>query len=116
MALPYISTMAVRPPQQDDDDPDTLTFGIAALDAHLSEADLTFPATTREVVLGLGDPAVPYDASGSTVSLSEAFDDVEKGEFDNKTELLNALHPVFEEYRVTSSGGFLKQLRAMLPF
>jgi hypothetical protein len=107
--------MAVRPPQQDGDEPDTLEFGIAALSPHLSKADLTFPATTDEVVRELGDPAIPYDANGNTVRLSEALGAVRASRFDTQRELLDALHPVLEEYR-ESGGGILSQLRALLPF
>ncbi|RLM57162.1 hypothetical protein DVK02_05050 [Halobellus sp. Atlit-31R] len=107
--------MAVRPPQQGDDEPDSLEFGIAALSPYLSESDLTFPATADEVVRALGDPAIPFDANGNTVSLSEALTSVGETEFDSKRELLDALHPVLEEYR-ESGGGIFSQLRALLPF
>jgi hypothetical protein len=107
--------MAVRPPQQDGDEPDSLEFGIAALSPHLSESNLTFPATADEVVRELGDPAIPYDANGNTVALSEALGAVRATEFDTKRELLDALHPVLEEYR-EAGGGILSQLRALLPF
>ena len=107
--------MAVRPPQQDGDDPDSLEFGIAALSPYLSESDLTFPATAEEVVRELGDVAIPYDANGNTVALSEALSAVRASEFDTKRELLDALHPVLEEYR-ESGGGIFSQLRALLPF
>ena len=107
--------MAVRPPQQGGDDPDSLEFGIAALTPYLSEADLSFPATTDEIVRALNDPAIPYDASGNSVSLSEALAAVGPSRFDSERELLDALHPVFEEYRA-SGGGIFSQLRALLPF
>ena len=107
--------MAVRPPQQDGDEPDSLEFGIAALSPYLSESDLTFPATADEVVRELDDPAIPYDANGNTVALSEALGAVRTAQFDTQRELLDALHPVLEEYR-ESGGGILSQLRALLPF
>jgi hypothetical protein len=107
--------MAVRPPQQDGDEPDSLEFGIAALSPYLSESDLVFPATAEEVVRELGDVAIPYDANGNTVALSEALSAVRASEFDTKRELLDALHPVLEEYR-ESGGGIFSQLRALLPF
>ncbi|MDQ2055192.1 MULTISPECIES: hypothetical protein [Halobellus] len=107
--------MAVRPPQQGDDEPDSLEFGIAALTPYLSESDLTFPATADEVVRALNDPAIPYDANGNTVALSEALASVGTSQFDSKRELLDALHPVLEEYRA-SGGGIFSQLRALLPF
>ena len=40
---------------------------------------------------------------------------VGSSQFDSKRELLDALHPVFEEYRA-SGGGIFSQLRALLPF
>ncbi|MFB6252936.1 MAG: hypothetical protein ABEI27_14835 [Halobellus sp.] len=107
--------MAVRPPQQGDDEPDSLEFGIAALTPYLSEANLTFPATTDEIVRALGDPAIPYDANGNAVALSEALAAVNRKQFDTQRELLDALHPVLEEYRA-SGGGLFSQLRALLPF
>ncbi|WP_144903837.1 DUF5789 family protein [Halobellus captivus] len=107
--------MAVRPPQQGGDEPDSLEFGIAALTPYLSEADLTFPATSDEIVRALGDPEIPYDANDNAVALSEALNAVGPNRFDTKRELLDALHPVFEEYRA-SSGGVFSQLRALLPF
>lgn len=107
--------MAVRPPQQGDDEPESLEFGIAALDPYLSDADLTFPATSDEIVRALGDPAIPYDASDNTVALSEALAAVGESRFESKREFLDALHPVLEEYRA-SGGGLFSQLRALLPF
>ena len=107
--------MAVRPPQQDGDEPDSLEFGIAALSPYLSESDLVFPATAEEVVRELGDVAIPYDANGNTVALSEALSAVRASKFDTQRELLDALHPVLEEYR-ESGGGIFSQLRALLPF
>ncbi|WP_336024907.1 hypothetical protein [Halobellus salinisoli] len=107
--------MAVRPPQQGGDEPDSLEFGIAALTPYLSEAELSFPATSDEVVRALGDPEIPYDASGNSIPLSAALEATGPSRFDTERELLDALHPVFEEYRA-ASGGVLSQLRALLPF
>ncbi|MGQ4554969.1 DUF5789 family protein [Halobellus sp. GM3] len=107
--------MAVRPPQQGGDDPDSLEFGIAALTPYLAESDITFPATTDEIVRALGDPEISCDASGNAVALSTALAAVEASQFDTERELLDALHPVFEEFR-TSGGGIFSQLRALLPF
>jgi hypothetical protein len=113
---PYPVAMAVRPPQQGGDDPDALEFGIAALDARLSEADVEFPATDDEVVRALGNAEIPTDASGNGVGIDEALSSVPSSEFDTETELLNKLHPVFEEYRTSASGGVLQRLRSLLPF
>jgi len=108
--------MAARPPQQDTSSPDSVEFGIAALAGHLDRAEVEFPATQEEVVRALGDPDVPYDAAGNTVALSEAMEALPKRAFDSKSELLDLLHPVFEEYRVSTGGSLLGRLRSILPF
>jgi hypothetical protein len=108
--------MAVRPPQDDDKDPETLAFGIAALDARLDRADIEWPASDGELLEALGDPSIPYDASGNDVALSAVLDRVPVREYESETELLNALHPVFEEYRENSTRSVIGQLRSLLPF
>ena len=108
--------MAVRPPQDDDSEPETLAFGIAALDARLDEAEVDWPVTADELLRTLGDQSIPYDASGSEVALSDVLDRVPAREYDTETELLDALHPVFEEYRANSTRSVLGQLRSLLPF
>jgi len=108
--------MAVRPPQDDDSDPETLAFGIAALDARLDEAEVDWPATDRELLDALGDQSIPYDASGSEVALADVLDRVPAREYETETELLDALHPVFEEYRANATRSVLGQLRSLLPF
>ena len=109
--------MGMRPPPSDDgEEPETVTFGIAALDARLEEADVRYPTDARSLVRELGDPQVPYDASGSSVALSEALSETHIERFETEQELLNALHPIFERYRERSAGGILSQLRALLPF
>ncbi len=108
--------MAVRPPQDDDSEPETLAFGIAALDARLDEAEVDWPVTDDELLRTLGDQSIPYDASGSEVALSDVLDRVPAREYDTETELLDALHPVFEEYRANSTRSVLGQLRSLLPF
>jgi len=108
--------MAARPPQQDTSSPNAVEFGIAALVGHLDHADLEYPATRDEIIGALGDPEIPYDGSGNTVALSEAMDALPKRTFDSESELLDLLHPVFEEYRVSTSGGILGRIRAILPF
>lgn len=108
--------MGVRPPQNDtDDQPETIAFGIATLDARLEEADLSFPADRNEVIDALGDPDVPYDASGHEVSLSTALDRATTDRYESEQELLNALHPVFETYRENAGAGLVARLRSMLP-
>lgn len=108
--------MGVRPPQRDAEDPTSIEFGIAALDARLEEGNVTFPATADEVVRSLDDPAIPLDPAGSTISLDAALDHVDSRRFESRRELLNELHPVFESHREGVSSGLLGSLRGMLPF
>ena len=109
--------MGVRPPQQGDDDaPETVAFGIAALDDHLDRADVTFPMTDEELLENLGDPAVPYDAMGNEMRLSEAMEDLSRVNFETRQEFLNAVHPVFEAKRERANSSLLGQLRSLLPF
>lgn len=110
--------MGVRPPQQGDDDdaPETVAFGIAALDEHLNRGTATFPTTDRELLEALDDPAIPYDAKGNELRLSTALEDAHTSRFDTRQELLNALHPVFEAERERANSSIVGQLRSLLPF
>lgn len=105
--------MAARPPSDDVDEPDSVEFGIAALDAHLDGADLAFPATDDEIVSALDDPAVDYDPSGSSVRLSTVFERVDRGRFESRQDLLDAVHPEFE--RLREGSGIVAWLRSLLP-
>lgn len=108
--------MAARPPGGGDtSEPEAIEFGIAALDARIEEADVSFPATGEEIQRALGDPDVPYDAKGRTLALSDVLDRVPQQQFENETEFLNAVYPVFDEAR-QEGGGFLEGLRDALPF
>lgn len=104
--------MAARPPSDDLDEPDSVEFGIAALDAHLDGADLEFPATAEDVVVSLGDPPVDYDPSGSSARLSTVLGGVEPDRFESRQDLLDAVHPEFERLRAES--GVLAWLRSLL--
>ena len=109
--------MGVRPPSRgNSDEPDSIEFGIAAVDAHLRRVDLTFPATSDDVAAELGHERVPYDVHGSDVSLGAILAEVDRDRFESRQELLNALHPVFEEYRENHSGGVVAQVRSLFPF
>ncbi|MFD1562764.1 hypothetical protein ACFR99_04255 [Haloarchaeobius amylolyticus] len=109
--------MGVRPPSSgDDEEPDSIEFGIAAVDAHLKGADLSFPATKDDVRAELGHERIPYDVHGNDVALGEILEDVPTDRFDSRQELLNALHEPFEEYRRNRSGGVIGQVRSLLPF
>lgn len=109
--------MGVRPPQQGaDEEPETVAFGIAALDEYLGRADVTFPTTAEELRATLGDQGIPYDASGSEIQLSEALENTHVKRFENRQELMNALHPVFEARRERANNSIVGQLRSLLPF
>jgi len=108
--------MAVRPPSNDSSEPETIEFGIAALNARIDDADLTFPATEAEILSALESARIPYDAAGHEMDLSEAFDRVSQTEFETETELLDVLHPVFERRRSQAGPGFVERLRNLLPF
>jgi hypothetical protein len=108
--------MAVRPPQDDiDDGPDTVAFGIAALDSSLDKRDITFPTDEETLRDSLGDVEIPYDAAGNTMTFNTALDNVPEERFENQRELLNALHPVFEEHRETGGNGILARIRSYIP-
>lgn len=108
--------MGMRPPSDDDDEPDVVEFGIAALDARLSEADVTFPTDARSLANRHGHVEIPFDAAGHSVTLENALADAETSEFDDQRELMNALHPVFEAKRAATRNSLLAQFRALLPF
>ncbi|WP_247731446.1 hypothetical protein [Halovivax limisalsi] len=109
--------MGVRPPTNNDDrEPETIEFGIAAVDARLKEVDLSFPATADRVVEALGSRPIPFDASGNTVAAAEAVEKTGTDRFETRQELLNELHPVFEAYRSRHSGSVLGRVRSLLPF
>ncbi|MDG5775392.1 hypothetical protein VB773_10950 [Haloarculaceae archaeon H-GB2-1] len=109
--------MGVRPPSNDiDDGPDVVEFGIAALDAQLSEAEVSYPTTKRDLRDRLGHAEIPYDASGSAISFGDILDEVGQTEFETEQELLNAVHPVFERKREASSRSLLGQIRRLVPF
>lgn len=107
--------MGVRPPSDDgSDSPESIEFGIAALEPHLSRAELSYPASVEEVVTALGDPEIPYDPNGNSVALSSVADGVDRRRFDSRRELLDALHPEFERYR-RNHGGLFSKLQSLVP-
>ena len=108
--------MGVRPPANDDDTPDVIEFGIAALDADLSDADVSYPTDVQTLERELGDVEVPYDATGNSMTLGEALAQTDRREFQHEQELLNALHPVFEAKRESARNSLLAQLRSLVPF
>lgn len=108
--------MAVRPPSSGSSEPESIEFGIAALNARLDEADVSFPATTDDILDELGGAEIPYDTSGHSIDLADALDRLPAEEFENETELLRQLHPVFETERAKGGAGFIGRLRELLPF
>lgn len=109
--------MGVRPPpQREDDGHGIIAFGIAALDEHLERADVVFPMASDDLLETLGDPSIPYDASGSEIRLSEALDATPQSRFETRQEFMNALHPVFETHRERANNSLLGKLRSILPF
>jgi len=108
--------MGVRPPADDGDEPDAIEFGIAALDATLSDAEIEYPTDSSTLRTKIGHRSVPFDATGNSMTVAEALDEIPKQEFDNEQELLNTLHPVFEARREATRNSLLAQLRALVPF
>ncbi|HKL30617.1 MAG TPA: hypothetical protein VJ898_15285 [Natrialbaceae archaeon] len=108
--------MGVRPPTNDTSEPDVIEFGIAAVDARLDERELSFPADRETVRAAFSGAAIPYNASGSTVAFETVLDAVDVETFEDEQELLNALHPVFEEYRASRTPSLLQRLRSLFPF
>ncbi|WP_396612636.1 hypothetical protein ACH9L7_04995 [Haloferax sp. S1W] len=108
--------MAARPPQDNTSEPDTIEFGIAALADDVDEADIDYPADAKTIARALGHVDVPIDASGNTVSIDDALDATGRSHFESRRELLDALHPVFEEFRANASNSLVARLRALVPF
>jgi hypothetical protein len=109
--------MGVQPPANDvEEEPDVIEFGIAALDARLEELDVSFPARAERLSEEHGSVTVPVDAAGSEITLADALDGTDRQRFDSEQDLLNALHPVFEERREKATRSVLARLRALVPF
>lgn len=108
--------MAARPPPTGtDDEPDLVEFGIVALEPKLDERNVSFPATAEQLA-DHGDIRVAVGPTGHELSLAEALSRCEKRQFASKTDLLEALHPVFETERQARSGGILGRIRQVIPF
>lgn len=105
--------MGVRPPQDDAAEPDSLAFGIAALAERLDRSEVSYPVDAEELIRALGDPKVPYDPAGNEVALSTALSELQKSRFESERELLDMLHPVFEERRRSAPAGLLGRLRSL---
>ncbi|WP_336036982.1 hypothetical protein [Halobacterium yunchengense] len=96
--------MAARPPQSNDDPDEPTAFGIVAVDDHLQDADLDFPASRREVVEALDDPSVRCSPSGREVDLSAVLERTGRQRFDSRQQLLDDLHDAFEAERDSGTG------------
>jgi len=107
--------MAARPPQNETSEPEVIAFGIAALAARLETADISYPATSREICAAVSDTEIPVDSTGNTVALATALDRLPQDEFAKQSELLDMLHPVFEEQRKQAATSVVGRLRALLP-
>lgn len=107
--------MAARPPSNDlDDEPDTVEFGIVALEARIDDRGVTFPSSASELRAGHGDLRLAVGPSGTQIRLAEALDACGQDRFESKQDFLNAMHPVFEKKR--NSSGIIGRLRALVPF
>lgn len=103
--------MAAVPPPADSDEPDSVAFGIPALDDQLRNHDITFPIAADTLVSALDDPEIPCDPAGRSIRLSAAIDRADRNRFESRRDLLNALHPVFEAVRDSASvTGWLRRL------
>jgi hypothetical protein len=107
--------MAARAPPDDTADPDVIEFGIAALAARLDESGVAYPTTSQQLCATVNNTAIPIDGAGNTVELAEALDRLPQDEFATQGELLDMLHPVFEEQRKQAAKSVLGRLRALLP-
>ena len=107
--------MAARAPPDDSSDPDVIEFGIAALAARLDEAGIQYPTTSQQLCAAVDDTAIPVDGAGNTVELAAVLDRLPQDEFATQAELLDMLHPVFEEQRKQSAQSVFGRLRALLP-
>jgi hypothetical protein len=107
--------MAARPPTGDDDrDAEPVVFGIATVDEHLRDADVSFPATGEDVVAALGDPEVKCGPTAHEVALSTVVERTGRKRFENRREFLDAVHDEFERER-HRSGGLVSWLRSLVP-
>ncbi|WP_227134330.1 hypothetical protein [Halorubellus salinus] len=108
--------MGMRPPADDDDDePATVAFGIAAVDDRLESFDVSYPVSRSALRESVGHVEVPYDTRGHSVELGEVLAELEHEQFADEQELLNALHPAFERRR-QQGASVLERVRRVLPF
>lgn len=109
--------MGARPPTDDGgSEPTAIEFGIAALDAKLEHVDIDYPAKADEIRDQVGHVEVPYDPAGHAITVDEALELATLTRFESEQELLNTLHPVFEQKREETTTTLLTQLRALVPF
>jgi hypothetical protein len=104
--------MAARPPQPSNGGREPTAFGIAVVDDHLSDVDLSYPATREDVVEALDDPTIRCGPNAHEVSLSRVLQRTDRSRFQSRTELLDELHEAFERER-RKGGGLLHWLRSL---
>jgi hypothetical protein len=104
----------MRPPSNDTEEPTSVEFGIAAVDARLDDYDISYPVSKHDLERRVGHLDVAYDMKGNTLSMRDALERVEQSEFADEQALLNALHPVFERRR--EKGTVFDRIRSSLPF
>lgn len=102
------------PPPKGSEEQTAITFGIAAMDEHLKDADLDFPADKPQILQQIGDRAIAYDPQGNCMSLESAIHETGRQRFESRQDLLNALHPVFEDRR--TQGGLGSWVQSLIPF
>ncbi|WP_267639844.1 hypothetical protein [Haloarchaeobius amylolyticus] len=107
--------MAMRPPSNDTNEAGAMDFGIARVDAELDHYDIDYPARAEDLQKRLGNVEIPYDTRGRTIKLGKAIAEAGVREFEDEQALLNALYPVFDEYR-SGSVSFVERMRGVLPF
>lgn len=88
-------------------------FGIAAVDEHLSAADVSYPVTPDELLEAVGDPEVQCGPNAHDVSLSTVLERTNRRQFDSRQELLDQLHDAFE-YERRESNGLVNWLRSLV--
>mgnify|MGYP006876428255 FL=1 len=57
--------MGVRPPADDGEEQNAIEFGIAALDATLSDADIEYPVDASTLQTKIGHRSIPFDVTGN---------------------------------------------------
>lgn len=105
--------MAARPPQPTNGEREPTAFGIAVVDDHLSDVELSYPATREDVVEALDDPTIRCGPNAHEVSLSRVIQRTDRSQFESRTQLLDELHEAFERER-RKGGGIVGWIRSLV--